>query len=160
MSAVSVICESPEVQKIADAASEYFSLQGGAEVEVVFCSEEEIRTLNYDNRGIDAVTDVLSFPALSLSYGKYKPFNAQNYPIDINPDSGKVFLGSIAVCREVAKRQAEEYGHSYQRETGYLFLHGLLHLLGFDHIDESDKAAMRKAEEEILENVGLSRENR
>ena len=150
MSAIAVaLKESGDYGKIADAASEYFSLKGNAEAELVFASPEEIRELNRETRNTDVETDVLSFPALSLEAG--------NYPFEFEPESGRVELGSIVVCPQIAERQAAEYGHGVEREKGYLFLHGLLHLLGFDHIEEADKKKMRKAEEEILIKVGLER---
>ena len=71
--------------------------------------------------------------------------------------SGGVMLGSIVICREVAERQAEEYGHSAVREMTYLFVHGLLHLLGYDHEKEEDKALMRAKEEEVLSAIGINR---
>ena len=158
MSVIKTVGESDEFfERIADAASEYFSLEGSAEAELIFCDEEEICELNRDTRGVDKATDVLSFPLLNLVCGDYKPFTARNFPLDTDPDSGAVTLGSIAVCGSVAKKQAEEYGHSETRERGYLFLHGLLHLLGFDHMEESDKAKMREAEEGILSRLGLGR---
>ena len=156
MSAI-VVTGGEEFAEIANAASEYFALSGSAEVELIYCDEEEIRELNERTRGVDKSTDVLSFPSLSLAYGRYKPFTAEFFPFDLNPDSGCVTLGSIAVCGEVAAKQAAEYGHGEKRERGYLFLHGLLHLLGFDHVEEDEKKAMREAEENILKAVGLSR---
>lgn len=143
---------------IANTASEYLGLKGQAEVELVFCSKEEIRSVNYKMRGVNSVTDVLSFPYLSFAAGEYKAFTAENFPHDVNPDTGRVSLGSIMICLDVAKAQAEEYGHGLEREEGYLFLHGLLHLLGFDHMTDLDKSEMRKAEEGILCVMGLKRE--
>ena len=158
MSAIAVaLKESGDYGKIADAASEYFSLKGNAEAELVFASPEEIRELNRETRNTDVETDVLSFPALSLEAGNYPPFTKENFPFEFEPESGRVELGSIVVCPQIAERQAAEYGHGAEREKGYLFLHGLLHLLGFDHIEEADKKKMRKAQEEILIKVGLER---
>ena len=146
-----------EFAYLADAAAEYLRITGEAEAETVFASEEEIRTVNRLQRGIDAVTDVLSFPALTLKAGEYPPFTAGNFPYEVEPESGRVFLGSIMICESVAKRQAIEYGHSERRERGYLFLHGLLHLLGYDHMEEEDKRIMRVAEEAVLQIAGLPR---
>lgn len=158
MSTIAVAGESGNAySEIADAASVYFALEGGAEVELVFASPEEIQSVNNECRGVNSVTDVLSFPALELVAGEYKPFSPDNYPFDVDPDSGRIGLGSILICGEVAEKQAAEYGHGVMREKGYLFLHGLLHLLGFDHMNDGDKAAMRTAEEGILAKVGLTR---
>lgn len=146
------------MRHIADTAAAYFALSGQAEIEVVFCDEAEIRAVNAQSRGVDAVTDVLSFPAFAPFNGRYVPFTPQNFPHDVDPETDCVSLGSILICRTVAKRQAAEYGHGIEREEGYLFLHGVLHLLGFDHMQAEEKAAMRRAEEYILARAGVRRE--
>ena len=133
-------------KNIADATVTELKLGGDAEVEISFFSEEEICELNARTRNIDKVTDVLSYPALE----EIKEFSKQNYPFDTDDETGRVFLGSIVICTKRASEQAQEYGHSLQREMTYLFVHGLLHLLGYDHIDEDDKKLMRKYEELIL----------
>ncbi len=122
--------------------------------EVEFVSEKRIRTLNRDFRNIDKVTDVLSFPTLDGIRGQV--VSKKNFPLDIT-DDGKIFIGSIAVCIKQAKRQAEEYGHSLEREYTYLVCHGLLHLMGYDHMIESDKTEMRKLEEEIMTKIKVTR---
>lgn len=140
-------------EKVAAAAFEKLALSGNATVELLIVSGEEIRQVNARERSVDSVTDVLSFPLLE----KIEPFTRENYPFDFDEDTGAVSLGSILICDEVALRQAEEYGHSEDRERAYLFLHGLLHLLGYDHIDEETKTQMRAAEELVLGSVGLTR---
>lgn len=139
--------------RAADAAFAALSLAGEAEVEVNFVTEEEIRELNARTRDTDRVTDVLSYPMLD----EIRPFTRENYPFDVDPENGRVPLGSIVICREVAARQAEEYGHSRDREETFLFVHGLLHLLGYDHMTEEDKSVMREAEERILSAIGQVR---
>ena len=123
--------------------------------EIVFVSEEEIRELNRDTRGMDKVTDVLSYPALDGIKGK--PLSKKDYPYDLD-EEGNLCVGSIAVCTKRAKEQAEEYGHSYNRELHYLIVHGVLHCLGYDHMTDEDKAEMREKEEEILQRLGITRE--
>lgn len=139
--------------KTARAAFEKLDLSGNATVELLIVSAREIRQVNARERGEDSVTDVLSFPLLE----KIEPFTRTNYPFDFDEATGAVSLGSILICDEVALRQAREYGHSEDRERAYLFLHGLLHLLGYDHTDEETKMQMRTAEELILGSVGLTR---
>lgn len=139
--------------RAADAAFAALSLAGEAEVEVNFVTEEEICELNARTRDTDRVTDVLSYPMLD----EIRPFTRENYPFDVDPENGRVPLGSIVICRDVAARQAEEYGHSRDREETYLFVHGLLHLLGYDHMTEEDKSVMREAEERILSAIGQMR---
>ena len=140
-------------QKIADETANELSLGGVGQVEVCFVDSQEIKSLNAETRNIDKVTDVLSFPMLT----EITDFTEQNYPLEYDYFSGEVTVGSIVICNEVAISQANEYGHSVERERCYLFTHGLLHLLGYDHIDESDKAKMREMEEKILLKLGISR---
>lgn len=133
---------------------QHFSLPGSVHVDLSIVDEEDIRQLNKDSRGIDSVTDVLSFPYLEVKL----PFKSGDYPYDIDPESGEILLGDIVLCYQRMSEQSAEYGHSKERECCYLVLHGLLHLLGFDHIDESDKAKMREQEELILSKMGLCRD--
>ena len=122
--------------------------------EIIFSDGAEIRRLNREMRSVDAVTDVLSFPSLDGIKGKY--LKEEDYPTEID-EEGNLFLGSIAICTQRAREQAEEYGHSYERELYYLATHGLFHLLGYDHMTEEDRAEMRLREERVLEKLGLAR---
>lgn len=144
-----------EAQKIADVLYKTLGQRTDLYVELDVVSQEEIKTLNSDNRHIDAVTDVLSFPMLDGIRGKkiYK----KDYPYDYDEDEKAIFLGSVAICLDRAKEQAIEYGHSLQREMSYLFVHGLLHLFGYDHITDEDKKEMREKEEQVLLELGISR---
>lgn len=146
-------CSDKLIIATASAAFEELGLMGNAAAELVETDEEEIREINKANRGIDKSTDVLSFPLLD----KILPFTKENYPFDFDEETQDVLLGSIVVCRQAVLRQAEEYGHSADREYAYLFLHGLLHLLGYDHIKDEDRAVMREKEEKILQRIGLTR---
>jgi len=112
---------------------------------VTFVDKEEIKALNRDYRGVDAVTDVLSFPQY-----------AEDEEIELSEDE-ELSLGDVVICSEKAKEQAEEFGHSYERELVYLFTHSVLHLLGYDHLEEEDKKLMRKREEEVMKTLGLER---
>lgn len=123
--------------------------------EVITVDEEYIRRLNSDIRKIDKVTDVLSFPSLDGIRGVI--LKKKNYP-DETDEEGNLFIGSIAVCEKRAKEQAEEYGHSYERELNYLVTHGIFHLLGYDHMTDGDKAEMREREERVLKKLNLTRE--
>ena len=123
--------------------------------ELVFTDEEGIRKLNAQTRGKDAVTDVLSYPNMELVRGK--DIRAEEHPFDLD-EEGRLFLGSIVICRQRAAQQAEEYGHSLRRELYYLAVHGLCHLLGYDHETEEDRAQMRAREETALTAMGLPRE--
>lgn len=112
-----------------------------------------IKSLNASARGIDKVTDVLSFPCfdkLSLPVDKDK-FSACDY------DGKRVMLGSVMICRQRAEEQADEFNHSYARELGFLACHGMLHLLGFDHIEKNDEEIMTALQRRIMDSVKLKR---
>jgi metalloprotein, YbeY/UPF0054 family len=113
------------------------------EVSVTFVGLGEIRAINKEYRDIDSSTDVLSFPQF-------------NDPQEI-PAEGRVSIGDVVICTEQALLQAEEFGHSEERELVYLFVHSIFHLLGYDHMNEEDKEEMRRAEEDIMSNIGLKR---
>lgn len=115
---------------------------------------EGIRKLNCEYRGIDKETDVLSFPLLERKPGQKGEFWDEQ---DIDPQTNEVMLGDIVLSVEAAHAQAEEYGHSFEREAVYLCVHSILHLLGYDHIQPEDKLLMRRREEEIMDALGLGR---
>ena len=123
--------------------------------EIIITDEEYIKTLNREQRNTDSVTDVLSFPSLENIRGK--KLVKSEHTADLDEDGG-IFLGSIAICEKRAREQAEEYGHSVEREINYLATHGLCHLLGYDHMTEEDKREMREKEERILKKLNLERE--
>lgn len=118
--------------------------------EIILTDEEQIQKLNLKTRGIDSITDVLSYPALENIKGK--PLKKADFPADID-DEDNLFLGSIAICEKRAREQAEEYGHPFMREINYLATHGLFHLLGYDHMTEEDRSEMREREERVLAKI-------
>ena len=124
-------------------------------VETLAVDGEEIRQLNATSRGVDKVTDVLSFPTLDGIKGK--KICKKQFPYDID-ENGNLLIGSIVICKARAQEQAEEYGHSFERELHYLLVHGIMHCLGYDHIEESDKVEMREKEEQVLNILGITRE--
>lgn len=139
---------------IANAFAGEFESDCTLSVEIVTVDEEEIRRLNRELRSIDAVTDVLSFPALDGIFGK--KLLKKNFPADVD-EQGNLFIGSIAICVKRAEEQAEEYGHSFTRELNYLAAHGICHLLGYDHMQDDEKAVMRAKEEKVLSKIGAIR---
>ncbi len=124
-------------------------------VELVSVGAEEIRRLNRETRDTDKVTDVLSYPTLDGIKGKR--IEGKKYPFDID-EEGNLLLGSIVICEQRAKEQAQEYGHSYERELHYLLVHGIMHCLGYDHLTDEEKAEMREREETVLSLLGITRE--
>ena len=122
------------------------------EVNALVTNDAVIRQINLDMRGVDAPTDVLSFPMFDLTPGDKPPEE------DADPATGLIPLGDMCISLERAKAQAKEYGHSNRRELAYLAVHSVLHLLGYDHLDEGpEKARMRGREEDIMAELGLER---
>ena len=149
-----IYCEELDFSAVAEAFSGEFSSDVPLSAEVIFVGAEEIRDLNLKHRGKDSVTDVLSFPTLEGIRGK--EIKKTDFPFDVDED-GTLFIGSVAVCEQRAREQAEEYGHGYGRELHYLVVHGLCHLLGYDHEEEDDRREMRAKEERILGKMGITR---
>lgn len=117
---------------------------------------DEIRKLNSQFRGVDSVTDVLSFPTLELA--KQKLDQMALPPDAVNSETGKLNIGDVIICFERAKEQAASFGHSLKRELCFLSLHGLLHLLGYDHVEEDDEKEMTALQEEILTKMRVTRD--
>ncbi len=132
------------IRKACNTALDYEGFCDVAEVNVTIVDDNEIKELNNDFRGIDKSTDVLSFPL------------GENGEYDINPETDALMLGDIVISAEHALAQAEEYGHSIDREVAFLTVHSMLHLLGYDHINsEAEEKEMFKKQEEILIKMGL-----
>lgn len=148
-------CEQHDFSPLAAAFDGEFSADCGVACELVIVDEDEIKRLNREIRKTDNVTDVLSFPSLDGIKGAY--LRARDYPAERDED-GNLFIGSIAICEKRAREQAKEFGHSFARELNYLAAHGVLHLLGYDHMTDADKAEMRLREERVLKKLNLSRD--
>ena len=150
--------EAPEgmdrlLERVVSAALDAEKVDVPCVVEVCLTDDEAIHQTNLETRGVDRPTDVLSFPMFELSPGE-KPRAEW-----CDPDTDKVLLGDMMISLERARAQAEEYGHSLEREVCYLAVHSVLHLLGYDHLDEGPmKAQMREREEAILKELGITRE--
>lgn len=119
------------------------------EIGVTFTDNEQIRVLNNEHRNIDRETDVLSFPMIDDIN------NIADY--EINQDGSGVLLGDIVISLEKAASQAEEYGHSFEREVAFLIVHSMMHLLGYDHMEEDERIVMREHEEAVLSKLGILR---
>lgn len=142
------------IKRIFDEAEEFTNNKvDNSYVSLAFVSEDEIRDLNSSFRKLDKVTDVLSFPMLDIKQGES---TLADFESEREPD-GRLNIGDIAICLDVAKRQAKNLGHSLKREVCFLALHGLLHVLGFDHIESQDEEIMQKTAEEILNKLNIRR---
>ncbi len=142
----------PLIRRCIKATLETEGVSLPCEVNVLITNDSGIRAINRESRNIDKPTDVLSFPMFEFRPGK---FAADETFLD--PETGRIFLGDVAISLERAAAQAEEYGHGKEREIGYLVIHSTLHLLGYDHTDEGPmKKQMRSREREIIKKIGIS----
>ena len=133
------------IEKVISESLKYEGISNNAEISVTIVDNEEIRKINNKFRNIDKATDVLSFPLID--------FNVESLP----EDNSKIYLGDIIISIERAEEQAEEYGHSLDREIGFLTAHSMLHLLGYDHMIQEEEKIMFKKQEDILKNLRLRR---
>ena len=141
-----------QLRKVILAALAAQGVDQGCEINVMLTDDGGIRRVNQAMRGVDAATDVLSFPMFALEPGE-KPRAEW-----ADPDTDKVLLGDMMISLERARAQAAEYGHSLEREVCYLAVHSVLHLLGYAHLDEGPmKRQMRAREEAILGELGITR---
>jgi probable rRNA maturation factor len=124
------------------------------QVDIMLTDDQRIHEINLAQRGVDRPTDVLSFPMNQLTRGHFDPDVCET-----DPGTGRVLLGDMVINLPQCRRQAAEYGHSVERELCYLAVHSVLHLLGYDHMDEGpEKALMRVREETVMAALGLERE--
>ena len=140
------------IRKVIRTALEAEGMDARCEINVLLTDDEGIHAVNLDMRGVDRATDVLSFPVFDLVPGELPEAE------DADPGTGLIPLGDMVISMEHVKAQAREYGHSEKRELSYLVVHSVLHLLGYDHLDEGEqKRQMRGREEAILAVLGVTR---
>ena len=138
------------VNRVVEATLKYENITEPCYVSITVVDEEEIKNLNNEHRSIDSVTDVLSFPVVNLLDGSFNGDPGDYY-------DGRLILGDVVLCSKRAMEQSIEFGHSYERELGYLTCHSILHLIGYDHEDESEREVMRQKEEAVMELLNLKR---
>ena len=137
-----------DLTKAMNVVAELEALSPQTEVDITLVDDAAIHELNRTYRGVDRPMDVLSF---ALDEGEEEP--------EVDDDEIEHLLGDVIISAPTAVRQGEEYGHGLEREMTYLAVHGMLHLLGYDHMEEKDKLIMRKREEEVLRRLDLAEEN-
>ncbi|MFZ5352877.1 MAG: rRNA maturation RNase YbeY [Bacillota bacterium] len=140
------------VETVVKGVLEFEECEDEYEISISFVNNSEIADLNKEYRGIDAPTDVLSFPMME--------FDEENYAEETEEDEfieEELPLGDIVISMEMAKAQAEEYNHSFDRELAFLLVHGMLHLLGYDHEEEKDEKNMFQKQDKILEMLNINR---
>ncbi len=134
------------IRRCCHAVLDLEKIDGAVQVDVTLVDDAQIREINAEHRNMDVVTDVLSFPL------------GENGEFEVNHDTGEKLLGNIVLSLETAEKQAEDYGHSFNREVGYLTVHSMLHLLGYDHVNGGLEAVrMREKEETVMTQIGLPR---
>lgn len=145
------------INNVVEEALDYVECPYEAEVNVLFTDNEGIREINLEMRKIDSPTDVLSFPMCDFeTAGDFS--RLEESPADyFNPDTGELLLGDIVISVEKVKEQAEAYGHSETRELAFLVAHSMLHLSGYDHMEEGERLEMERMQSEILERRGYRR---
>ncbi len=143
--------------KVYDAVVDFAHFPKKIKVNLSFVDEKTIRKLNKDTRNIDKVTDVLTYPYIELK--PKEKLKLSDYKLDIDPDDNRLLIGDIYICTKRANEQSVEYGHSLNREICFLFCHGMLHILGYDHIKKEDEEVMTRLQSGILDKLNIRREN-
>ena len=142
------------MQNVAD-ASEIVCGLSSLLIGLQICGDEEIRVLNRNFRNLDRATDVLSFPLIQYGPGKMLPDHPEYLKSVYDDEEGLYCLGDVIISADHVRQQALEYGHPEEREAAYLLVHAICHLMGYDHMNETEKKKMRMMEEKILESVGM-----
>ncbi|MBQ6554607.1 MAG: rRNA maturation RNase YbeY [Firmicutes bacterium] len=132
------------IKKTVKNSLEYEGFSDNTEISITVVGLDEIHQINLEHRGIDRPTDVLSFPLIDFTRDKL-------------PENEKIYLGDIVLCYDKVLSQAEEYGHSVERELAFLTAHSMLHLMGYDHMVPEEEKVMFAKQEEILAKMGLTR---
>jgi len=145
------------IKEVIEAALDYEECPYETEINVVLTNNEEIKEINKEYREIDAPTDVLSFPM--VEFGEPSDFDhvEEEQEDCFHPDSGELMLGDIIVSVDKGISQAKEFGHSEKRELGFLIAHSMLHLCGYDHMEEEEREIMEERQRAILDRIHLSR---
>lgn len=144
-------------ERVVLGALDYIACPYEAEVNVLFTDNASIREINRENRDIDAPTDVLSFPIGEYPVPGQFDTLEEEQPDVFHPDTGELMLGDIVISVERVMSQAEEYGHSAERELGFLLAHSILHLCGYDHMEEEERLEMEEKQRQIMDTLKLYR---
>lgn len=146
------------VKQVAEAVLKAEGCPYEAQVSVLLTDNETIRGFNRDNRGIDRETDVLSFPNIEFEESGIFEIAEEEEADCFDPDSKELILGDIIISVDKVREQAESYGHSVKREFAFLVAHSMLHLCGYDHMEDKEAKVMEEKQELILESLGITRD--
>ncbi len=155
-------------EALLDASLDYLACPYEVECDVLLTGDGEIRELNREFRQVDAATDVLSFPMVTFGNSGERDADKPYDPSEryegleedashFSPETGELLIGDVVVSGDKVVRQAQEYGHSEMREFAFLIVHGILHLMGLDHVREEEREQMEDVQREILERMGIGR---
>ncbi len=144
-------------KKVVEACLDYVDCPYEAEINILLTNNEQIRAINKEYRKIDAPTDVLSFPGVDYDtpadFSRLEEETASYF----HPETGELLLGDIVISLDRAKQQADEYGHSLQRELAFLTTHSMFHLFGYDHMEEEERKLMEDKQREVLDELKILR---
>lgn len=146
-----------KVEQVINKALDTEEVPYEVEVSLSVVNKDEIHEINKEHREIDRPTDVLSFPQIEPEKIGYINWDGMDFTDCTNYDTEEVILGDIILCEDIAREQAESYGHSLEREVCFLVAHSMLHLLGYDHMTDEDEKQMFSKQESILESLGIIR---
>ena len=146
-------------EQVIQASLEYVACPYEAEVNLLLTTDEEIREMNRNFRNQDKSTDVLSFPMLEYEVPGEFHFLEEDSDDAFHPETGELMLGDIVISKEKVLQQAELYGHTAKREFAFLIAHSMLHLFGYDHMEEDERKVMEQKQREIMKKVQISRES-
>lgn len=144
------------IEQVIEEACDYVDCPYETAVDVLFTDNASIHEINMEQRGIDAPTDVLSFPM--NEYPEPADFDEIEETGCFDPETGELMLGDIVVSIDKVYSQAEEFGHSPEREVAFLVAHSMLHLFGYDHMEDDERLIMENKQKEILERTGYTRD--
>lgn len=149
-----------QLELLVRAVADYVRCPYELEVSVTLTDRKEIHRMNRTFRKVDRPTDVLSFPM--MEYDAPADFEGEAFQesLTVSPETGELLLGDILLCGPVIREQAEEYGHSERREFCFLVVHSMLHLFGYDHMEEEERQVMEASQRDIMEALGIGRDNR
>ena len=146
-------------KEVAKAVLESEGCRHEVEISLLITDDDGIQEMNRDFRGIDRPTDVLSFPNVNYEEaGDFSVLDGEQKVDLINPDTGNIYFGDIVINEKRVRSQAEEYGHSLKREFAFLVAHSMLHLCGYDHMEEDEAKVMEKKQEDVLNGIGITRD--
>lgn len=142
---------------VVDAVLEHEKCPYETEISLLLTHNDEIHEMNLEHRGIDRATDVLSFPMLDFDHpGDFSIIDEETADV-FDPESGELMLGDIVISVDKVLEQAQEYGHSPKREYAFLIAHSMLHLCGYDHMDDEERKVMEEKQREIMEKINILR---